>query len=39
MKRFHIHVSVAELGTEKSQCCIPAAKAAAIDAGATCCGP
>lgn len=28
-----------ERATEKPQCCVPAAKAAAIDAGATCCGP
>jgi lactoylglutathione lyase len=28
-----------ERATEKSQCCVPAAKAAAILAGATCCGP
>ena len=28
-----------ERATEKSQCCVAAAKAAAIDAGATCCGP
>ncbi len=26
-------------GTEKSACCIPAAQAAAIAAGAACCGP
>jgi catechol 2,3-dioxygenase-like lactoylglutathione lyase family enzyme len=28
-----------ERATQKSACCIPTAKAAAIDAGATCCGP
>lgn len=28
-----------ERAAEKSRCCVPAAKAAAIDAGGTCCGP